>query len=77
VTREGLDRAQASPIQYIPGNTTRSKTGIETCLRFADDCLRIAEKMSGKDRQTLFKIAEAWRSRATQSAASQISSINL
>jgi hypothetical protein len=36
----------------------------ETYLRYAEECLRIAEKMSGKDRQTLLQIAEAWRSRA-------------
>jgi len=33
-------------------------------LQYAEDCLRIAEKMQGKDRQTLLKIAEAWRTRA-------------
>lgn len=33
-------------------------------LQYAEDCLRIAEKMQGNDRQTLLKIAEAWRTRA-------------
>jgi len=43
----------------------------ETYLRFADDCLRIAEKMKGKDRQTLLKIAESWRSRAQAAARTE------
>src|SRR6185312_7003873 len=33
---------------------------------YARDCVRIAEKMNAKDRQTLLKIAEAWEARALE-----------
>ena len=36
----------------------------ETYKRYANDCLRLAEKMSTSDKQTLLKIAEAWEARA-------------
>jgi len=32
--------------------------------KYAADCLRIARQMSGKDRQTLLEIADAWEARA-------------
>jgi hypothetical protein len=34
--------------------------------QYAQDCLRIAEKMTGKDRQTLLKSAETLRSAAEE-----------
>jgi hypothetical protein len=43
----------------------------KTYLEYAEDCLRIAENMKGEDRQTLLKIAEAWRSRAQAVANSE------
>lgn len=36
----------------------------EKFRRYARDCIRMAEKMKGEDRQTLLKIAEAWEMRA-------------
>jgi hypothetical protein len=33
---------------------------------YAQDCVRIAEKMNATDRQTLLKIAEAWEARAQE-----------
>lgn len=36
----------------------------EKFRKYAADCLRIAQQMSGKDRQALVEIAEAWESRA-------------
>ena len=32
--------------------------------QYAKDCVRIAASMSGKDRQTLLDIADAWEARA-------------
>jgi hypothetical protein len=36
----------------------------KTCREFARDCIRIAEKMNAKDRETLLRIAQAWEARA-------------
>ena len=36
----------------------------EKYLEYAEDCLRIAKSMSGKDKETLLKIAKAWEERA-------------
>jgi hypothetical protein len=33
---------------------------------YAQDCVRIAEKMNANDKQTLLKIAEAWEARALE-----------
>jgi hypothetical protein len=38
----------------------------KTCREFARDCVRIAEKMNTKDRETLFRIAQAWEARALE-----------
>ena len=35
--------------------------------KYAADCIRIANQMSGKDRQALLEIAEAWEARAQDS----------
>ena len=37
--------------------------------QYAKDCVRIAASMSGKDRQTLFDIADAWEARAVEAEA--------
>jgi len=34
--------------------------------QYAKDCVRIAASMSGKDRQTLLDIADAWEARAAE-----------
>ena len=34
--------------------------------QYARDCVRIAASMSGKDRQTLLDIANAWEARAVE-----------
>ena len=34
--------------------------------QYAKDCVRIAASMSGKDRQTLLDIADAWEARAVE-----------
>jgi len=34
--------------------------------QYAQDCIRIADKMNAKDRETLLKIAEAWETRAAE-----------
>jgi len=34
--------------------------------QYAKDCVRLASTMSGADRQTLLKIAEAWEGRARE-----------
>jgi hypothetical protein len=34
--------------------------------QYAQDCVRIADKMNAKDRETLLKIAEAWEARAAE-----------
>lgn len=38
----------------------------EKFRQYARDCIRMAEKMKGEDRQTLLKIAEAWEMRAQE-----------
>ena len=35
--------------------------------KYAADCIRIANQMSGKDRQALLEIADAWEARAQDS----------
>ena len=39
----------------------------KSCREFARDCVRIAEKMNAKDKETLLKIAQAWEARALES----------
>lgn len=38
----------------------------EKFRQYARDCIRLAEKMDAKDRQTLLQIAEAWQMRARE-----------
>jgi len=38
----------------------------KTYREYAQDCVRIAEKMSGADKATLLKIAKAWDARAAE-----------
>ena len=38
----------------------------KTYRQYAADCIRIAEKMNTKDKQTLLKIAAAWNMRADE-----------
>jgi len=38
----------------------------EKFRKYAADCLRIASQMSGKDRQALLEIADAWETRALE-----------
>ena len=42
---------------------------------YARDCVRIAESMKGKDKETLLKIAEAWEERARHTQAKKTNSI--
>jgi hypothetical protein len=42
---------------------------------YARDCVRIAESMKGKDKETLLKIAEAWEERARHTQAKKTSSL--
>ena len=39
----------------------------EKFRKYAADCIRIASQMSGKDRQALLEIADAWEARAQDS----------
>src|SRR5262245_43114463 len=39
----------------------------EKFRKYAEDCVRIADQMNGKDRQALLAIAEAWEARAQDS----------
>jgi hypothetical protein len=39
----------------------------EKFRKYAADCIRIANQMSGKDRQALLEVAEAWEARAQDS----------
>lgn len=39
---------------------------VERYRQYAKDCVRIASTMSGADRRTLLKIAEAWEGRARE-----------
>ena len=41
--------------------------GAEKYKRFAVDCIRIAETLSGEDQQRLLKIADVWTERALNS----------
>jgi hypothetical protein len=36
----------------------------EKFRKYATDCIRIANQMSGRDRQALLEIADAWETRA-------------
>ena len=38
----------------------------EKYKQFAADCIRIAEKLGGEDRERLLKIADAWKVRALE-----------
>ena len=38
----------------------------EKYRQYAEDCIRIAEKMDAKDKQILLKIADAWKARAVE-----------
>ena len=46
-----------------------SLSEVERYKQYAKDCVRIASTMSGADRQTLLKIAEAWEGRAREAEA--------
>lgn len=46
----------------------------EKFKQYAQDCLRIAEKMNAKDKQTLLKIAEAWETRALEAEKKELKS---
>jgi hypothetical protein len=59
--QNSLARAAVNRVPLWEGNNL---SDAETYKRYADECLRIAEKMTGKDREALLQIAEAWRSRA-------------
>lgn len=39
---------------------------VETYRQFAADCIRMAQKVSVKDKEILVKIAEAWEQRAQE-----------
>jgi len=41
--------------------------------QYAKDCVRIAASMSGKDRQTLLDIANAWEARAVDAERKPLS----
>jgi len=49
---------------------------VERYRQYAKDCVRIASTMSGADRQTLLKIAEAWEGRAREAEAKVPGSVN-
>jgi hypothetical protein len=38
----------------------------KTYREYAADCIRIAQSMSAKDRETLLKMAQAWEDRARE-----------
>lgn len=55
---------------YRSGSRGRlSLSEVERYRQYAKDCVRIASTMSGADRQTLLKIAQAWEGRARQAEA--------
>ena len=41
-------------------------TDAKTYREYAADCIRIAQSMDAKDRETLLKMAEAWEDRARE-----------
>jgi hypothetical protein len=43
----------------------------ETYREYAADCIRIAQLMSAKDRETLLKMAQAWEDRAREAERQQ------
>ena len=38
----------------------------EQCMKFAEECERIAKKSLGEDRETLLRMARAWRNYAQE-----------
>jgi len=44
--------------------------------QYAKDCIRLASTMTGADRQTLLKIAEAWEGRAFEAEGKRLNSAN-
>ena len=38
----------------------------KTYREYAADCIRMAQSMDAKDRETLFKMAQAWEDRARE-----------
>ena len=38
----------------------------EQCMKFAEECERIARKSAGEDRETLLRMARAWRNYAQE-----------
>ena len=44
--------------------------------QYAKDCIRLASTMTGADRQTLLKIAEAWEGRACDAEGKRLGSGN-
>ena len=44
--------------------------------QYAKDCIRIADGMNGKDRQTLLDIADAWELRAVEAEKQEYKSFD-
>jgi len=51
----------------LAGAEEASLRDAEKFRKYAADCIHIANQMSGKDRQALLEIAEAWEARAQDS----------
>ena len=48
---------------FLHGEEARPMLEAKKYRQYAKDCVRIAASMSGKDRQTLLEIADAWEAR--------------
>ena len=51
---------------FLDGEEARPMLQAKKYRQYAKDCVRIAASMSGKDRQTLLDIADAWEARAVE-----------
>jgi hypothetical protein len=51
---------------FLHGEEARPMLEAKEYRQYAKDCVRIAASMSGKDRQTLLDIADAWEARALE-----------
>ena len=51
---------------FLHGQEGPSQLEAKKYRQYAKDCVRIAASMSGKDRQTLLDIADAWEARAVE-----------
>ena len=51
---------------FLHGEEARPMLEAKKDRPYAKDCVRIAASMSGKDRQTLLEIADAWEARAVE-----------